>query len=239
MVVQYPAKLVSNVPDCGELPSLSTESPAPTFATPMHGYWRHMSTEPTIPTNSANTFRHFDDLYAANPDPWGYKSEWYEERRFALLTAMLDRKLYDRVFEPGCSNAVLTAALLPRCHSILAVDGSENAVALARQTMSQFPQVEIYQAEVPTDWPEGTFDLIVLSDFLYYLTPANIRTVAELALSSLRRPGTILAGHWKGRAHDFLTSGGEAVHGMLCETLGPPTGAFYSDTEQVMTTWIL
>ena len=177
-------------------------------------------------------------MYAADGDPWGYKSVWYEQRRFALIAAILDRSVYERAFEPGCSNGTLTAELSTRCSHVLASDGSENAVVLARQSTGHFGNVDVIKGAVPNDWPTGTFDLIVLSDFLYYLNEADIEEVAEMSTTSLTNTGTILAGHWKGSAHDFVTGGGLAVHQILCEVLGPPNGGAYEDPDQIISTWI-
>ena len=32
---------------------------------------------------------YFDRLYAADPDPWGFTSRWYEQRKYALTVAAL------------------------------------------------------------------------------------------------------------------------------------------------------
>ena len=198
-------------------------------------------TDPTalaIDGMDSGHFEHFDALYASNSDPWGYKSLWYERRRFALIAAMLDKQLYESGFEPGCSNGTLTAKLAPRCRQLLAVDGSQEAVLLAQQSTHHLANVKITKGEVPTDWPHGTFDLIVLSDFLYYLHPEAITDVAMKSKSSLRKRGTILAGHWKGSAHDFLTPGGDCVHAILSQVLGPPNGGSYADSDQLISTWV-
>ena len=54
---------------------------------------------------------YFDDMYAESPDPWGFRTRWYEERKFALTMAALPRRRYRRVFEPGCSVGMLTRLL--------------------------------------------------------------------------------------------------------------------------------
>ncbi len=190
------------------------------------------------PAIDERNFEHFDALYASHSDPWGYKSIWYEQRRLALIAAMLDKQSYERAFEPGCSNGTLTVQLLPRCGHLLALDGSERAVSLAQNSTSQFSNVDIRKGSVPNDWPNGTFDLIILSDFLYYLNPTDVIRVAERSMSCLAGSATILAGHWKGIAHDFLTPGGQAVHALLFQVLGPPNGGMYTDGDQIISTWI-
>ena len=58
---------------------------------------------------------YFDDMYSDNPDPWGFESRWYEQRKYALTIAALPEPLYRSGFEPGCSVGVLTSLLAPRC----------------------------------------------------------------------------------------------------------------------------
>jgi trans-aconitate methyltransferase len=181
--------------------------------------------------------QHFDQLYADDPDPWGYRSRWYERRRFALVSALLERQTYDRAFDPACSNGALTSLLSSRCAELVAFDGSAVAVQLAQKSLRSSAHVQIQQGLVPQDWPAGTFDLIVLTDFLYYLTPADIERVALRSVQTLRTEGTIIAGHWKGTAYDFLTPGGEAAHQVLSEIFGQPNGSHFTDPDQIISTW--
>jgi SAM-dependent methyltransferase len=179
---------------------------------------------------------HFDRLFRADDDPWGYRSRWYERRRIALLLALLDRSQYGRAFEPGCANGTLTAELAPRCAAIDAWDGSPHAAQLAAVAVADHQHVTVRQALVPDEWPDATFELIVLSDFLYYLRPDDVRSVVTREQGSLAPDGTVLAGHWRGTAGDFRMPGGGAVHAIVGEVLGSPWAA-YEDADQVMGCW--
>jgi hypothetical protein len=59
--------------------------------------------------------------------------------------------------------------------------------------------------QVPGDWPDGTFDLIVLSEVLYFLSPADIAAVADRAAGSLAPGGVVLLVNWRGRSDDPCT----------------------------------
>ena len=52
---------------------------------------------------------YFDHLYADSSDPWQISSGWYEDRKRAVMAAVLPRRHYRLAFEPGCGNGVLTA----------------------------------------------------------------------------------------------------------------------------------
>jgi SAM-dependent methyltransferase len=154
---------------------------------------------------------YFRGLYAASADPWGLAERWYEARKYALTVALLPRERYGAAFEPGCSVGVLTAQLAPRCDRLLACDAVPDAVAAARVRAAGMPGVRVEQRVIPADWPPGTFDLIVLSELLYYFDDADLGQVLGLGIGSLRPGGQILAVHWRHPAPDHPRTGDE-VH---------------------------
>lgn len=182
---------------------------------------------------------HFEELFASDPDPWSYRSDFEEMRRHRLLLAMLDSPIYERTFEPACATGTLTALLAQRSKELVAWDGSANAIRHARTLLSELPNVHVESRTIPSSWPDGKFNLIVLSDFLYYLPANEITKVALAARSSVAPSGMILSCHWRGVAHDFLTPGGDAVHGVLTDTLGEANGPHYVDRRQTIAGWVL
>ena len=72
--------------------------------------------------------------------------------------------------EIGCSIGVLTRRLAERCATLLAVDIAENALAQARAACAACKNVTIARIRIPMDWPTGRFDMILLSEVLYYLS---------------------------------------------------------------------
>ncbi len=179
---------------------------------------------------------HFDELFTLDEDPWNYRSSWPERRRLDLLVAMLPDERYDAVFEPACANGTLTARLATRAKRLVAWDGSTHAVAHARRHLSAFANVEFGNHLVPDDWPDSTFDLIVLSDFLYYLPSETIADVAAVAFRTLRPKGSIAACHWLGSAHDFQVAGGRDVHRVLTTVLGVSNTSSH-DPRHVIDVW--
>ncbi|ATB42202.1 methyltransferase [Cystobacter fuscus] len=138
---------------------------------------------------------HFERMYADSEDPWEYRRRWYERRKRALTLAMLPHARYARAFEPGCSIGELSAELAARCDALLVGDGSEAAVRVARRRLAPWPHVRVEQRLLPDSWPEGTFELVVLGEFGYYLpggasrsSPPHLLGGAEMAaLSRLER----------------------------------------------------
>ena len=154
---------------------------------------------------------YFRDRYAASADPWGLAERWYEARKYALTVALLPRERYGAVFEPGCSIGVLTAQLAPRCDRLLACDVVPEAVAAARLRAAGLSGVRVERRVIPGEWPPGSFDLIVLSELLYYFDDADLGQVLGLGIGSLRPGGQILAVHWRHPAPDHPRTGDE-VH---------------------------
>ncbi|OYV33758.1 MAG: hypothetical protein B7Z80_23140 [Rhodospirillales bacterium 20-64-7] len=135
---------------------------------------------------------YFAALYAANPDPWDFAGSAYEHAKYrASLAALGDRK-FAAGLEVGCSIGVLTASLAERCAALLAVDIVASALAAARTRCAGQTQVTFENRRIPEAWPAGKFDLMVFSEMLYFLTPADIRRTAGLACKALQPGGRIL-----------------------------------------------
>ncbi|MGZ4721601.1 PIG-L family deacetylase [Oryzihumus sp.] len=154
----------------------------------------------------------FDDFYRDNgPDPWGFTDRWYEERKRAVTLACMPRRTFHRAMEVGCSVGVLTTELASRCDSLLAVDLAQSAVDEARQRTAGMPGVEVRCLQTPAEWPEGAFDLIVLSEVGYYLDTAGVERLLDRCLSSLTPDGVLLLCHWRHPVADYPLRGDE-VH---------------------------
>lgn len=162
---------------------------------------------------------HFDELYEQSADPYSFATRWYERRKYAVSMALLPWARYRSGFEPGCSIGELTALLAPRCETLLSCDGAAAAVTTAKARTAEFSQVNVEQRTVPDDWPQNTgpgarFDLIVLSELLYYLSDEDLARTVGLAVDSLAPGGTLLAVHWR-RPVAFHPQTGDQAHAAL------------------------
>ncbi len=152
---------------------------------------------------------YFDALYAADADPWGFTSRWYEQRKYALTLAALPRARYGRALEVGCSVGVLTALLAGRCDALVALDASRAALDAARRRTP--PHVDLRLGSVPGDWPAGRYDLVVLSEVGYYLDAADLDRLLDLVARDLVPGGHVVACHWRHPVADYPQTG-DAVH---------------------------
>jgi SAM-dependent methyltransferase len=157
---------------------------------------------------------YFAGIYASDPDPWHFTSSAYERDKYAATLAALPRARYRSAFEPACSIGVFTHALATRCDRLLATDLVPAAVGAARARCADRPNVEIRQGAVPADWPEGRFDLIVLSEFLYFLAPPDLAALVRRIEGAIEPGGDIILVHWLGGT-DFPQTGDGAAEAVI------------------------
>ncbi|MCY7306290.1 MAG: nodulation S family protein [Rhodoferax sp.] len=183
-----------------------------------------------------DTLQTFDQMYKTSDDPWGFRTRWYEARKRALTVACLPARTYRRGYEPGCANGELAAALAVQCASLRVSDGSNAAVQLARSRLSALAHVDVVQEWLPDEWPSQLFDLIVLSEFCFYLSETALASVAERASASLSEEGTLLACHWRHPVKGFALQG-DTVHEILAEHLKLARLVHHEERDFVLDVW--
>lgn len=150
----------------------------------------------------------FDDLYQQSPDPWNLSTNSYEHAKYehtqAIVAALEPRSL----FEPACSIGLLTRLLTAVCPRVVASDISPIAV---QQAQHNAPDAVIDAGHMPIGWPSEKFDVVVASEFLYYLNETDRHSFYQRCDEHLVPTGSLVLVHWR---HDFdeafLT--GDEVH---------------------------
>ena len=161
---------------------------------------------------------YFDALYAADPDPWNFTTSPYEKDKYALTIKALPRPRYQSSLEVGCAIGVLTRLLASRCDAILAIDAAQAPLAEARRRCADLPNVRFEQMFVPERWPNGVFDLILLSEVVYYLSREDVGRLAARMTRSLAPGGSVILVHWTGSTN-YPLSADEAV-ALFIERMG-------------------
>jgi hypothetical protein len=95
------------------------------------------------------------------------------------------------------------------------VDFIDDALAAARVRCGSQPWVSFRNVRVPHEWPEGQFDLIVLSEVLYFLSPEDSLTLTALCRRCLTTDGVLLLVNWLDKSPDDPSSGDAAAAGFI------------------------
>jgi SAM-dependent methyltransferase len=122
---------------------------------------------------------YFDAIYSADPDPWKFAASPYERGKYTLTLNVMPKSRYRSALEVGCSIGVLTRLLASRCDAVVAIDAAEAPLVEARRRCADLPGVRFEQIFVPDEWPDGEFDLILLSEVVYYLSREDVGRLAE------------------------------------------------------------
>lgn len=117
------------------------------------------------------TLKHLHRLYAATDDPWQFDTSPYEQCRFVATRDALEQRRYAAALEIGCGNGALARHLALFCARYVGMDAVGRAVDAAREKV---PQGQFVVGTYPCALPQGPFDLVILSEFLYFLTPDSI-----------------------------------------------------------------
>jgi 2-polyprenyl-3-methyl-5-hydroxy-6-metoxy-1,4-benzoquinol methylase len=153
---------------------------------------------------------YFDAVYASDPDPWKFASSAYERDKYAATLAALPKPRYASALEIGCSIGVLTHDLALRCDALLALDAALAPLREAERRCAEISNVRFEQMFVPEQWPDGVFDLILLSEVVYYLCAEDVRRLATRVAQALAREGDIVLVHWTGET-DYPLTGDHAA----------------------------
>jgi cyclopropane fatty-acyl-phospholipid synthase-like methyltransferase len=162
---------------------------------------------------------YFDAIYSGDADPWKFATSPYERAKYTLTLNAMPNSRYARALEIGCSIGVLTRSLAARCDAVLAVDAAQTPLAEAKRRCADLQSVRFEQMFVPGEWPEGIFDLILLSEIVYYLSCDDVGRLAARVMQSLPKGGSVILVHWIGET-DYPLSGDEAALSFI-ERVGP------------------
>jgi SAM-dependent methyltransferase len=153
---------------------------------------------------------YFARVYAERADPWEFATSPYEGEKYDATIGALAGERFASGFEIGCSVGVLTARLAGVCDALLAVDINERALANARERCAELANVRFAPMTVPREFPEGRFDLVVVSEVAYYWSDDDLRLAMD-RIAQAARGGTLELVHFLPKVEDYVR-GGDAVH---------------------------
>jgi SAM-dependent methyltransferase len=112
----------------------------------------------------------FENLWKQG-DPWEFKTSEFERDKYARQLEMVQGRRYGRVLEIGCGNGCFTRLLAGIADHAVGLDISPTAIAQARTSAAGVGGIEFRVANI-MDYDlnaEGPWDLVVMSETIYYL----------------------------------------------------------------------
>ncbi|AQA01929.1 SAM-dependent methyltransferase [Mycobacterium sp. MS1601] len=174
---------------------------------------------------------YFERIYAEADDPFQLSTRWYEQRKYAITLSLLPQPRYRHAFEPGCSIGTFTELLVQRCDHVTAIDVASAALESAAARVAS--GVSFARGALDDPWPDGPFDLVVLSEVGYYLSAETLAGVLAREVPRLAPGATVLAAHWRHPVEDYPITGDE-VHTVLAATPGLMWLGRYCDDDVVI-----
>jgi predicted TPR repeat methyltransferase len=156
----------------------------------------------------------FEALYRADPDPWAYETSDYEQAKYDATVAACGSGPHAHALELGSSIGVLSERLLAVCRRLTTIDGSPTAVEIARARLAGRPDAQTLLGTIPDVIPSGPFDLVVVSEILYYLSASALDGTLERVRDVTGDGARLVAVHWR-PAGDERPFTAEQVHDRL------------------------
>lgn len=183
----------------------------------------------------------FDELYAHNRDPWRVSQSWYEQRKLGIVMAALRAHRYRDAWDPACGTGALVERLAARCDRVIAHDASAEATKIAAGRLAVIPNATVAHAALPesADDLRRPIDLLVLSEFAYYLPPQDLERSLDSALAHLADEAEVLSVHWRPHPHDAFSSGVEVTEhiGRYLLAAGLRECVRHDEPEFVLASW--
>lgn len=155
----------------------------------------------------------FFDEFFDEGDPFGFDRNPEERLKFDRTLEVCGAGPLGRVLELGCAVGSFTEVLAPRASDVLAIDVSRAAVDQVAVRLQEHSNVRARAMDIPAEFPEETFDLVVASDVLYYLSAAELRRCLTRIEDSLADGGAFVAVHYVPRMGSVLN--GDEAHDLL------------------------
>lgn len=165
-----------------------------------------------------DTLDHLTRLYAASDDPWNHRSSAYEAAKYAASLTAIGPGPFREALEIGCGNGTLAVQLAPRCARLTVMECIPAAALSARRALAPLPQARVIEGAAPGDLPDLRPDLVLLSEVLYFLTPAEIAELGQWLAH--RATGPVIAVNWTGPTDEALDGAGAVA--LLAGVLGTP-----------------
>ena len=155
------------------------------------------------------TLAGFDAKFADSDDPWQtFMGNDEVLKRNAILHA-IGPGPWGRLLELAAGNGSNSAAFAPRALRLDATEGTESGIALVRKAVGcrrgglRAHRTRVLKLAVPARLPRQRYDVVVVAELLYYLTPLAMRKTARDVGRAIRPGGVLVLAHHRIDFPDF------------------------------------
>jgi SAM-dependent methyltransferase len=134
----------------------------------------------------------FERKFQRNLDPWNYTHSAFERFKREVFLRACGPAKRGRVLELGCAIGETTQPLARRSLRLLAVDASPTALREAARRCAKLKNVTFCQSLLPQQMPRGPFDLIVVSELVYYMPSHHLSRLADRIETALAPGGDVV-----------------------------------------------
>lgn len=167
------------------------------------------------------TLAEFDARFEADPDPWQTNTQRREMVKRRQLFQAAGFRRWSRALELGAGNGSNSPLLARRSLRLDVCEATASGVALIRQAVAHCPNTEVYAHIIPDRFPAPSYDLIVISEVLYYLRPDHLDKLAGEISRSLVPGGRLLLAHHHQRFSDAWQAGERAQRNLVAAISAP------------------
>lgn len=164
------------------------------------------------------TLEGFDAKFVDSEDPWAtFTSRDEALKRRAILRAMGGGP-WGRVLELAAGNGSNSAAIAPRALRLDATEATSSGTALVAQALAGCRRARAIRLAVPARLPRPRYDIIVVAEVIYYLSPRDMAQTARDLVAALRPGGILVLAHHRVDYPDFAQHAAHLQRAFLIAT---------------------
>ncbi|WP_375396900.1 class I SAM-dependent methyltransferase [uncultured Sphingomonas sp.] len=157
---------------------------------------------------SAAGLDQFATKFSESDDPWLTFTDRDEAMKRRAILRALGPGPIGRVLELAAGNGSNSAAIAPRALRLDATEGTQEGTQLTAEAIAPWHRARALRLALPAPFPRPLYDVVVIAELLYYLSPRDMRAVAEAIARALRPGGTLVLAHHRIDYYDFAQHAG-------------------------------
>ncbi len=163
----------------------------------------------------------FEAKFEADADPWDTWQSRYEAVKRDALAKAMGSGTYGRGLELAAGNGSNTPVIARRVRRLLVTDGTRAGAELMRERFAGQSRLTIVQHDAGRRLPGHRFDLIVISELLYYLEDRAFDVLAGEVARTLTPGGRLVMVHHEQNFADRARQAASVHRDFLSLLTGP------------------